>query len=364
MRRLAPALILSLALPLALCSGPGMAEEAPPRPVVSEVVTPQSGLQPSYVGTVTARVETDLGFPRIGTVAERTVRLGDVVKKGEVLARQDPTELDADLRAAEAGVTVAEAQAKSARDAARRVDELVARGVDSAAAAQTAHSSLAAAEAQLEQARAALARARDARDLAVLKAPQDGVITHVYAEPGATLAAGRPVLRLAGTDQREIVIDLTEQDVAGLSPGAVFHVRLEAAPQIEAEATLRAIDPIADPATRTRRLHLSLDPVAPIIAFRLGALALVEPVAETHARTTLPVTALIGGAQGDKGAVWVVTRTADKMRGTVHRTAVTLGERAGDRVLILSGIKPGDEVVTKGVNSIADGQAVGPELGE
>ena len=70
----------------------------------------------------------------------------------------------------------------------------------------------------------------------------------------------------------------------------MFHARLEAAPEIDANATLRVIDPVADPATRTRRLHLTLAVDAPD-AFRLGALALVEPVAETHARTSLPATA-------------------------------------------------------------------------
>ncbi len=352
------ALVLVLPLALAACKEEAAAPP-PPRPVVSEVVTPQSGLRPQYVGTVTARVETDLGFPRIGTVAARPVRVGDVVQKGDVLARQDPEELDADLRAAEAGVTVAEAQANSARDAAARVDELVARGVDSTAAAQSAHASAAAAEAQLEQARATLARAEDARNLATLRAPQDGVITQTFAEPGATLAAGQPVLRLAGTGEREVVIDLSEQDIAGLAPGAVFHVRLEAAPLIGATATLRVIDPMADAATRTRRLHLTLASDTPA-AFRLGALAVVEHVAETHARCTLQQTAMIGAQTGSDSAVWVVSRP----EGIVHRTIVKTGATVGDRVLILAGLKPGDEVVTKGVNSIKDGQKVGREVSE
>ena len=56
----------------------------------------------------------------------------------------------------------------------------------------------------------------------------------------------------------------------------------------------------------------------------------------------------------------MVSRPAD----TVHRTAVTLGARIGDRVLVLAGLKPGDEVVVKGVNSITDGQKIGPEVRE
>ena len=126
-------------LMLLALSGPAMAENAAeaetsavPRPVVSIIINPQSGLPVTYVGTVAARIETDLGFPIAGTLAERPVAAGDTVKAGEVLARLDPEDLDADLRAAEAGVLVAEAQLRSATDARDRSQELVTRGVGSA----------------------------------------------------------------------------------------------------------------------------------------------------------------------------------------------------------------------------------------
>ena len=74
-------------------------------------------------------VEVDLGFPMGGTIAARPVELGDVVARDEVLARLDPEDLEADLRAADAGIAVATAQRNSARDARDRARELVLRGV-------------------------------------------------------------------------------------------------------------------------------------------------------------------------------------------------------------------------------------------
>lgn len=332
------------------------AEEAR-RPVVSEFVTPKSGLQPSWVGTVAARIETDLGFPRIGTLAERPVNLGDVVTQDQVLALQDPQDLDADLRAAQAGVTVAEARANSARDAADRVNALVKRGVDSEAASQSAAAQLAAAEAFLEQAQATLVGAEDARKNATLRAPQEGVVTQVFAEPGSTLAAGAPVLRLAGTEDREVIIDLSESDVAGLIIGAIFSVRLEANPALETTAHLTSIDPVATRATRTRQLRLAMAADAPA-GFRLGALVQVEPMDETAVRTSLPLTALIDGSEPTQ--VWRIS-TTDR---SVSRVTVETGPIAGNRVLILNGLSTGDEIVVKGVNSIKDGQIVGPRVQE
>jgi RND family efflux transporter MFP subunit len=341
--------VVSLIVPL-----PVWAQEVH-RPVVSEILAPQSGLKPSWVGTVTARVETDLGFSRAGTLAERPVNLGDVVVKDRVLALQDPQDLDAELRAAEAGVTVAAAQANSARDAADRVRALVERGVDSEAALQRAAAQLAAAEAFLEQAQATKFGAEDARQNATLRAPQDGVVTQVFAEPGATLAAGAPVLRLAGTEAREVVIDVTEGDVAGIAPGAVFRVRLEANLALEAKTHLTSIDPVATRATRTRQLRLALAADAPQ-GFRLGALVQVEPFDETAVSMSIPATAVIEGS--DPAQVWRVS-PSDR---AVSRITIEIGQRAGDRILVLAGLSMGDEIVIKGVNSIKDGQIVGPRV--
>lgn len=347
------AVLALVALPLAPLPLAALADAPPPRPVVSEIVSPQAGLQPSYVGTVAARTETDLGFPLNGTLVERPVDEGDVVEAGATLAELNPQDLDSDVRAAEAGVTVAAAQLNSARDAANRADQLVAKGVDSPSTAESAHSTLVAAQARLAQTQAALAQAKELRGYANLTAPTAGVITHVYLQPGAALTAGQPVVRLAATGDREVVIDLSEQDAAGLSPGAEFRIRLEAAHEITSTATLRVIDPVADAATRTRRLHLTLAADAPT-AFRLGALAQVEPGARTAARLSLPVTALIGG----KPDVWLV----DRGTNTVHRIAITTGATVGERVLVTGGVSAGQEIVVKGVNSIQDGQSVGPSV--
>jgi membrane fusion protein, multidrug efflux system len=340
-----------LLLPLA-----SAAQEAP-RPVVSEIITPQSGLRQSWVGTVTARIETDLGFPRSGTLATRLANLGDVVVKDQVLALQNPQDLDADLRTAQAGVTVAEAQANSARNAAERVQALVTRGVDSESALQNVTAQLAAAEASLEQTKATLVAAENARNNAVLHAPQAGIVTQVFAEPGATLTAGAPVLRLAGTQDREVHIDLSEADVAGLTTGAMFRVRLEANLALEATTRLTSIDPVATRETRTRQLRLALDENA-AIGFRLGALVQVEPMAETAAQLSVPLTAIVAGSEPP--AVWRI----DPQTRVASLITVETGATAGARVLVLNGLSSGDEIVVKGVNSIKDGQIVGPRVQE
>jgi len=326
-----------------------------PRPVVSELITAVPQNSTSFIGIVDARVKTDLGFPLIGTIAERPVDLGDQVRKGDLLARLDPQDMDAELRAAEAGVMVARAQLRSASDAKSRASQLVERGAESETRLEAEERALKAAEARMEQAEATLTRARDLRSYAELKAPQDGVITRVYAEPGATLSTGDPVVRLVGTDKREVVIDVTEQALAALDTNSSFDVALIANPNIMARVTLSRIDPVANRSTRTRRVRLGFDD--PPESFRLGALVRILPETGFKAGINVPTSAVLD-AGSDEPSVWVVDRSTDKVR----RVPVTLGEEFGPRVRITQGLSLGDEVVLRGIHSLEDGQTVGRQV--
>lgn len=353
---------MRLAMVLLMLAQPVLAEQSEGsallnlRPIISELVNLKAGSQTSFVGVVSARAEIDLGFPLNGTIVERSVETGDLVNKGDIIARLDPEDLDADVRAAEAGVTVVTAQLRSAQDAETRARELMGRGVDSETILEDAERSLAAAEARLEQAQATLEQASDLRSFASLMAPQDGVITQVYQQAGASLASGQAVVRLAGTEAREITIDVTEQDAANLSIGTLFDAFLAANRDIVAQANLTRIDPVAAASTRTRRVHLTLTE-APV-GFRLGALVNVSPSATAQLGVSLDRAAVmdIGGSP----AVWVVDRSTN----AVHRVSVSLGQAFGARVQIVNGLEAGDEVVTKGINSLEDGQIVGPRVSE
>lgn len=328
-----------------------------PRPVVSVTV---QALPPSagaiYYGQVAARVVTELGFSQGGELAERPVSEGDLVAEGAVLATLDPTDLEARLRAAAAAADAAAAQLRQARDAEDRLRALVDRGSASAVQLESATLARAAAEAAVGQAAAALVSAQDLRDSATLLAPEAGVILAVRAEPGSNLSPGQPVLQLAGLSGREVLIDLTEAELNRLPGGARFSVALDANPQIGAEAELVSVDPVAERATRTRRLHLGL--VNPPEAFRIGALARVSLQEGTALPPVILLPASAVRSEGGQDFVWRVARPS----GAVVRVAVKAAPDAGGRVQILSGLADGDEVLVKGIHSVAEGDVVGPQV--
>ncbi|WP_394180689.1 efflux RND transporter periplasmic adaptor subunit [Yoonia maritima] len=327
-----------------------------PRPVVSRRVGPDAVQESTYIGTVAAGNEVSLGFPISGTMAERRVDLGVLVTKGDVLALLDPKDLQAEMRSAEAGVLVAETNLGAAQEAWNRAAELAERGVDSATRQEDAQRSLVAAQAGLEQAQANLASAQDKLDLAELRAPQDGVITGAYEDAGALVSPGLEVLRLASTDRREVVVDISEQGLSELEIGTTFEVALVSNPRLTTSARLARIDPVAESLTRNRRAHLVLSDPPP--GFRFGALVQVRAVGDDTAVVSLPISAVLN-PDGD-AAVWLV----DREHNVVTLQKITLGATFGDHVRVTTGIELGDEVVLRGIHSLHEGQTIGRSVSQ
>ncbi|MHC0054713.1 efflux RND transporter periplasmic adaptor subunit [Actibacterium sp. D379-3] len=330
--------------------------EAPlaPRPVVSEIIRANPVEARDFTGVVAAGTEVDLGFQATGHITSQPASVGDLVTENDELANLDPDDLETTRRAAAAGVTAAQARLVSAGNAAARVRELVSRGVASDARLEEANRALTSARAEVERARAALIRAEDARGFASLIAPMDGVITKVYADIGTVVSAGEPVLRLAGIDVREAVIDLPEAAIDALGPDAEFDVRLRTLPSVRALARVDGIDPVADTSTRTRRVHLTL--TDPPEGMRLGALVLVQLTGGGQPMVTVDKTAVF--TRDGTPHVWRVQRSGDDS-ATVEPVAIQTESMNNGRLRVLSGLKVGDEVVVKGVNSLEAGQAVG-----
>jgi RND family efflux transporter MFP subunit len=354
-----------MTLIIMLLGQPIYAESAPavsnivsdvPRPVVSLRVGNGNEQETTYIGTVAAGNEVTLGFPISGTLVKRRVDLGALVVKDDILALLDPVDLQAEVRSAEAGVLVAQTNYGSAEQAWNRAVELAERGVDSETRQEDAQRSLIAAQAGLEQAGANLARVQDKLNLATLRAPQDGVITGAFQDVGALVSPGLEVLRLANTDNREIVVDISEQGLSALEIGTGFDVALVANPLLTTTATLARIDPVAESLTRNRRAHLLItDPPA---AFRFGALVEVRAIGDGVSVISVPISAVLHPETD--AALWIVNRALR----VVNLRPVTLGAQFGDHIRVLSGIQEGDEVVLRGIHSLHENQPIGRSVSQ
>lgn len=326
--------------------------DLPPRPVVSEIVQDIPSERRSFPGVVVAATEVDLGFQTLGRLSSRPVDVGDKVETGDILAELTPDDLQDNVRAARAAVDTSEVTLETAETAANRVRDLEARNVATKAQLEQAERSLSAARAGLDQARSELLRAEDAEGFARLAAPFDGIVSAVLENPGAVVAAGTPILTLSDEGTKEAVIDLPESIIVGQPVGTEVSVWLESDPDTATSGHVSRIDPLADAATRTRRLHLTMDDAA---EFRLNALIRAQRADEPGTVLTLPAVAIAGSEE--KPAVWVVTRQGDA--ASVSERAVSVVAIVDGQAQIASGVEPGEEIVIRGVHSLTEGQAVG-----
>ena len=303
----------------------------------------------AFSGDVRARYESRLGFRVGGKIVERKVDVGATVADGQVLMRLDPQ----DLRLAEAQARATLRAAETERDLAQadyqRHQNLRAQNFVSQAVLDAKQAALRAAQANVDAARAASRGQSNQAAYANLTSDTAGVVTAVDAEVGQVVAAGVPVVRVARTDDKEVVIGIPEDRVEGLRQAGDVRVRLWARPDEAIPGKIREVSPVADPATRTYTVKVSI-PARPDI--RLGMTATVEMAAGPANASSLrvPLSALVQ----DKGAtsVWVVENNAVQLR------RVQVAGQSGNDILLAGGVQPGQTVVTAGVHLLKPGQKV------
>lgn len=354
------ALMLALMLPLpALAwpwSAPAPAAPAPPRPVASMIVDDSPIQTHSLPGAIRASTEVALAFQTLGRMTNRQVDVGDVVHKGQLLATLDPEDLQAEVRAAAAAADTARVNYETALSTAERTRALARRNVATAAQLEQAERALAAAKASRDQAESQLVRARGSENYAEMRAPFDGVISAVEAAPGAVVSAGQAVMRLSSQDRLEAVIDLQPAMISRIKPGDEFEIWSENHPEIRHRARVSRIEPVADVATRTRRVRLAL---VERDSFRLGALIRARPATGGLRQITVPASAIL--TRDGQSLVWVVTRTADRAEVSLRQIRIRDLPIEGV-VTALEGLEPGEEIVIRGVHSLVDKQSVGARV--
>lgn len=353
-RRVAPWLATAIALALAGC-GHKAPDAETARPVIALPAPAAEATQAlRFPGEIHARYEMPLAFRVPGQLISREARLGDTVKKGQVLARLDDADADKNEAAARAALDAAEHRLAYATQQRDRDEAQAKENLISQMQLEQTRDAYASALSAQSQAKQQYELARNQRRYNALVADRDGVITSEHAEVGQVLAAGQAVFGFAWSGERDVYVDVPEDRVAAVKPGQAASVSLLSVAGQRLTAHVREVAPAADPQTRTYRVKLSLD--APDPRVRLGMTADVALAGEAAAgkAVRLPATALFH--QGEKPAVWVV-RPADSTLELRPVTVLRYGERD---VFVGAGVGAGERVVMQGVHTVSVGEKVAP----
>jgi len=302
------------------------------------------------LGKVQARFRADLSFRVTGRVRERLVDVGTHVQPGDLLARLDAAEQQADVDAASAALTTAEAQLRVARATFDRQNHLISTGFTTRVAFDQAQEGLRTAEGSLEAAKAQLGTAQDALGYTELRADASGVITARSLEVGQVVQAGQPIFSLAQDGERDAVFEVYEAIFFGDFDGDSVSLALVSNPDVKASGRVREVSPAINPKTATIRVKVTIQnpPEAMILGSAVAGIARRKPVAQI----ALPWTALM--ATGSKPAVWVI----DPSTKTAVLKPVTIARYEAGAVLIKEGLEPGERIVVDGGKLLSSGQSV------
>jgi RND family efflux transporter MFP subunit len=315
-------------------------------------------------GEVKARVDSALGFRVGGQIVERTVRRGERVVRGQVLARLDVDDLalgtaeaKAQATAADRAVVAAQATARRAADDERRLAPLVGAGGISPQTFDQAKTTAAAAAAELEAAQARLAAARAMAGRAVnqqrhatLVADAAGIVSELLADPGQVVQPGQPVVRLSRAGGRDAVVAIPEAMRNNLPRLATARIYGDSRAHA---ATLREVSGAADPVTRTFEARYALDGG---VAIPPGSTVMLTFVTKGGAANAAPLLAVPLGALIDRGQgpnVWVVGRD-----DTVSLRPVRVQSVQDDLAMLTGGLRGGDRIVALGSHLLNKGQRV------
>jgi RND family efflux transporter MFP subunit len=342
-QRTSPATPWLLALGLAWVSATATAQTPqPPQVPVMTMGSQAVGAGLEMDGSLQAVRQTVLSAQASGRIAQLSVKAGDQVKAGQVLAVIDDRATQAGVAQAQAGVAQADAQLVNAKAQFERTRDLRAQGFVAQAALDTAQSQLKAAQAGLAAARAGQTQSSLAQGFTRLTAPYDGWVLQTHAEAGALAMPGTPVLTVYAPQPIRAVVYVPASQQALAQNAQRIEVHLPGTERWVKPASSASL-PAADPVSQTVewRLDLSAADGAQQVPGRQVRVRFVG--SGEQQRLVVPEAVLV--RRGELTAVYVVIARGEGQPDGFSLRAVRTGVGRGDAGLeVLAGLKAGDRV--------------------
>jgi membrane fusion protein (multidrug efflux system) len=298
----------------------------------------------SAIGTVAAVQGVTVSADLPGIVDRIAFESGRAVDQGDVLVELDTRQEQAQLAAAEAQLEVTRLNFE-------RMQGLVEQDAVSRAEFDNAAAAHKRAEAGVREIRATIGRK-------TVRAPFSGVLGIRQVNLGQYLTGGDPVVPLQSLNPIYVNFGVPQQDAARMQGGRRVRVTVGELGELEFTGRVSAVDAVVDEATRNVQVQATL--ANPGGKLRPGMFVQAQVILDAdHTVVALPASAISYAPYGDSVFIVSDLKTPDgKTYRGVRQQVVKLGAARGDRVAVLSGINPGEEVVTSGVFKLRNGAPV------
>jgi len=317
----------------------------PPESVSSATVqaTEWEGSRSAVASLVAIRGVT-VGAEVSGTIREIGFESGAALRKGDLLVKLDVSSEEAQLQ----GLL---ADAQLARVNLKRAEQLREAG-------SNAPSELDAAQARAAQADAAVSTLRATIAKKIIRAPFDGRVAIRQVEVGQAVQSGTAIASIQSVTPIYADFWMPQQALIDLKPGQRVRLRVDVYPDASWNGSVTTVNPEVDPSTRNVRVRATV----PNADGRLkpGMFASVDVLsADKRPVLLVPATAVVFAPYGD--SLFVVEKAKDasgKESAVARQRFIRAGERRGDLVAVVEGVKPGETVVSSGAFKLKNGMSV------
>jgi len=303
-------------------------------------------------GYVVARRKAAVASKGTGTLIFLGVEEGDAVKKGQVIARLDDSDVTAALQRARENLRVVEADLNDAKQSLGRQKILLERDMVARSEYDIAEARYKRVVAGIDAAKFAVKEAQVAVDNTRIVAPFDGTVLKKNADIGEIVAplAGAAsskaaVVTIADMSSLEIEADVSEANITRVVPEQGCEIRLDAYPDRRYPGYVTKIVPTADRAKATVLVKIKFKDYDNRVLPEMGAkITFLAPGSDQSAVQAKPLLAVPAAAVSNRNGRPVVFQVKDDRAAEI---AVVLGERIGNLVEIKEGLKEGDKVIGK-----------------
>jgi len=322
----------------------------PPAPVrVSAVLEKEVVTLVTLIGSAEPWLETVVASEESGLVKEVMVDEGDRVQKGQVLCKQNTSQLELKVEAAKAGLAEAKIQETQAQRELQRQKRLYSIKSVSEKAYDDARFSSEASRKKVARLEAELRALEDQFDKKSIRAPVTGYIVKRHSLLGQWLGEGKPVVTLVVPDPILFMVPVPERHIPAMKKGDSVQVTFDALPGRTFEGIIDAVIPRADKVARTFPVRIKIpNQNNTIKSGMLGRATL--PMGNPHRAILVPKDALVLSSSGT--VVYLVND--DK----AHLVPVKLGPAHGPFIEIQGDLKAGSKVVVRGNERLRPGQPV------
>ena len=314
--------------------------------MVNEVEkTPSITYSGSIEGVTSAAISAKIG----GRIEQVLVQDGQSVKAGDPLVKLETVELANAARQANDNVRKAQAAYELAKNDYERYQTLFDKGAVSEQQLDNAKVRLKTAEADLSSAAASQSSAKQQYSYGVVTAPINGVVANKTATIGQVVAAGTPLMTVQDTSKVYAVINIEQKDLGRVQIGQKARVTLDAYPETVFNGLVEVMNPDAGTGSRMFKTKIIIENSE--AKLHPGMFAKVDVVTDGSVKVlTVPQSAVLQ----KQGISYVFAVENSK----AVRKQIEIGEVANNTIVVLSGIRPGEQVITTNVNRIKDGEAV------